>query len=254
MLGYNINLVLIVRIGIHKMNRNTYDGSDVDTPFSQASFDFRPGGNELGDRSYVVYDLDNSPSTPFTPASFVFQSGKDLDNRPHINPQLDSHSPEAPLLDKNFNPRVGRTAVNKRNSSSTAIEYSSSFAFQNYKNKHRYQGRNPNLDVNSRLRPQDIRVRNYSSSDDSYGERRDAGMISANDRQNRISHINRPTSITFDGGIYSTAADAKSAMINPPEAGNAQIRPKSTQARPRSKSGNCLRRNIIISFKHICVH
>ena len=116
------------------MDRNTFDGSDVDTPFSQASFDFRPGGNELGDRSYVVYGLDNSPSTPFTPASFVFQSGKDLDNRPHINSQLDSHSPEAPLLDKNFNPRVGRTVGNKRNSSSAAIEYSSSFAFHDNAN------------------------------------------------------------------------------------------------------------------------
>ena len=165
---------------------------------------------------------------------------------PHINSQLDSHSPEAPLLDKNFNPRVGRTVGSKRNPSSAAIEYSSSFAFQNYKNKHRYPSRNPNLDVDSRLRPQDIRVRNYSSSDDSYGERRDAGMISANDRQNRRSNINRPTSITFDGGIYSTAADAKNAMINPPEAGSAQIRPKSTQGRPRSKSGNILEN--ILSF------
>ena len=227
------------------MNRKTYDGSEVDTPFSQASFDFRPGGNELGDRSYVIYDLDNTPSpnTPFTPASFIYQSGKDLDNRTHINHLIESPSSEAPLIDKNFNSRNGNSVGNKRNSSSAAIEYSSSFAFQNYKNKNKYQTRNPNLDVDSRFRQQNIRVRDYSSSDDSYGDRREVGIITANDRKNRLPHINRPTSLTFDGGIYSTTADTKSAMINPPEDGNAQIRPKSTQSRPRSKSGNCFCEN-----------
>ena len=219
------------------MNRNTYNESDLDTPFSQASFDFRPGGeNELGDRSYVIYDLDNSTNnTPFTPASFVYQSGQDMNNRQQMNFQLESPSSEVPLIDRNYNQQ--NSGVNKRNSSSAMVEYSSSFAYQNYKNKNKYQSKRRNFDVDAKLKPQDIRIRNYSSSDDSYGERRDVGMISANERLNRRSHINRPTSITFDGGIYSTTADAKNAMINPPEDGNAQIRPKSTQARPRSHSG-----------------
>ena len=224
------------------MNRNTFDESEVDTPFSQASFDFRPGGNDLGDRSYVIYDLDDSSNnTPFSPASFVYKSGKDLDSRHRIHYQLDTPSSEASLTNGNFNHRMEKDAGSKRtqrDSSSGMVEYSSSFAYQNYKNKHKHQPKNPNLDIDSRQRIQNFRVKSYSDSDDSYDETRDIGMISANDRQSRRPLINRPTSITFDGGIYSTAADARNAVINPPSASNTEIRRKSTQKRPRSHSGN----------------
>ena len=61
------------------MNNNELDVSPLDTPFSQSSFEFR-SGNDIGDRSYVMYDVD-TPNTPFTPGSFVYRSGKDLNSK-----------------------------------------------------------------------------------------------------------------------------------------------------------------------------
>ena len=58
------------------MIRREPETPSADTPFSQASFEFR-SGNDFDDRSYVIYDLNESvDNTPFSPGSFVYRSGK----------------------------------------------------------------------------------------------------------------------------------------------------------------------------------
>ena len=117
------------------MNTNELDVSPLDTPYSQSSFEFR-SGNDIGDRSNVMYDVD-TPNTPFTPGSFVYRSGKDLNhliNGHQEDQQLETPNSGSPLIQGNFNyrPEIDVTRhPNNRKASSTAVEYSSSFAYQN---------------------------------------------------------------------------------------------------------------------------
>ena len=224
------------------MKNNEYDLSSPDTPFSQASFDFR-NGDELGDRSYVVYDFDQSSSTtPFTPASFVYRTGKDLVDRLRLDSPLETPCSESALLQGSFDYRPGKVnkeRSSKRQSSSAMVEYSSSFAFQNYKNKHKNQGSNINSNPESRQRPQDLRLRSCSDSELSDDE------FSGNNVHYRQQHRGpkRPIS-TFDGGIYSNTADISNAVINPQIENHEQRRPKPTQLRKKSSIGRNIKRLI----------
>ena len=184
------------------MNNNKLDVSPLDTPFSQSSFEYR-SGNDIGDRSFVMYDVD-TPNTPFTPGSFVYRSGKDLNylvNGPQADPQLETPNSGSPLIHGNFNYRPENDVKphpNKRKGSSTAVEYSSSFAYQNFKNKHKYPENGNRLNDLPRQRPNDLRVRSYLDQELSNDERRNDGI---NNLRTRRQPSNRPISITFDGGI-----------------------------------------------------
>ena len=74
------------------MIRREPETPSADTPFSQASFEFR-SGNDFDDRSYVIYDLNESvDNTPFSPGSFVYRSGKQFKKGSNIegNPERKS--------------------------------------------------------------------------------------------------------------------------------------------------------------------
>ena len=207
----------------------------ADTPFSQASFEFR-SGNDFDDRSYVIYDLNESvDNTPFSPGSFVYRSGKQFKKGSNIegNPERKSS-----LLQSNtdgYGRDYVRSKKNKCDSSSAMLEYSSSFAYQNHKNKQRLHSNNKQSVFASPTRPQDLRIRSYLDSEFSDEEEKCSDI---DRKQHQKIDYNIPSSISFDGGIYGNRTDLRRSMINPHMEGQLGINPKSTQTQGRPTAGS----------------
>ena len=206
----------------------------ADTPFSQSSFEFR-SGNDFDDRSYVIYDLNESvDNTPFSPGSFVYRSGKQFKKGCSIegNPERKSS-----LLQPNMD-CYGRDDVtskkNKVDSSSAMLEYSSSFAYQNHKNKQRLHSNDKQSGFTSATRPQDLRIRSYLDSEFSDEEEKGSEI---DRKQLQKFDYNIPSSISFDGGIYSNRTDLRKSMINPQMDRHLDVNTKSTQMQRRLTAG-----------------
>ena len=207
----------------------------ADTPFSQASFEFR-SGNDFNDRSYVIYDLNESvDNTPFSPGSFVYRSGKQFKKGSNIE---DDPERKSFLLQSNtdcYGRDDVRSKKNKSDSSSAMLEYSSSFAYQNHKNKHRPYSNNRQLVCASPTRPQDLRIRSYLDSEFSDEEEKCSEI---DRKQLQKTDYNIPSSISFDGGIYSNRTDLRKSMINPQMEEHLDANPKSTQIQRRLTTGS----------------
>ena len=206
-----------------------------DTPFSQASFEFR-SGNDFDDRSYVIYDLNESvDNTPFSPGSFVYRSGKQFKKGSNIegNPERKSSLPQSHT--DSYGRDDVRSKQNKCESSSAMLEYSSSFAYQNHKNKQRLHSNDKQSGFASATRPQDLRIRSYLDSEFSEEEEKCSEI---DRKQLQKIDYNIPSSISFDGGIYSNRTDLRRSMINPQMEEHLDVNPKSTQMQRRLTAGS----------------
>ena len=217
------------------MIRREPETPSADTPFSQASFEFR-SGNDFDDRSYVIYDLNESvDNTPFSPGSFVYRSGKQFKKGSNIegNPERKSS-----LLQSNtdgYGRDYVRSKKNKCDSSSAMLEYSSSFAYQNHKNKQRLHSNDKQSGFASATRPQDLRIRSYLDSE--FSDEEEKGSEIDRKQLQKIDY-NIPSSISFDGGIHSNRTDLRKSMINPQMEEHLDVNTKSTQMKRRPTAGS----------------